>query len=278
MLYLLLLLFAVPAAHAEICEDFGFKSFPNFPNVCKTDEYREKAAEKKERCTYKENSLDCSKLFTKKSRTCRKKCVDEDKVIDGYVYYSLVVNPCNNNTGLNEQSDISNFVCRDNDVGFLCKRHESDNTKFYCKCKDPKDGIFSDRCVYTTNEEATANALGILTFIVIGFHFFYVRWNRKKNKVSEDTDRIIRAVFHVFTVALSLGLIFYTLAQLVNDKFSVLLGLWLVVAIAVFVAELYYICYKRRKPSAEQKPKIPVVQGTIIPLFKQYRDNRFNVI
>ena len=80
MLYLLLLaVLTVPAALAENCEDFGL-NLSQVSQTCAKQTNSEKKQQKKKRCTYKKNLLDCSKSFTKRSSTCRSKCDDEEKV------------------------------------------------------------------------------------------------------------------------------------------------------------------------------------------------------
>jgi len=196
MLHLLLLFYILAVARAD-CR--GLNANLNFSNVCDPDGFRESAARiqtGQKECTYS-NALtgtDCTGMKTKKEydkmkTTCRINCpaVRETKLtLDGtrYIFqeYTYKENPCTNNTGLAAQSDISEFVCKDEDTGFLCKMHDTDNTKFYCGCKEAKDGIFTDTCTFVSD-----STILTVVLIICGVILVCISWcvyNSKKDKLA----------------------------------------------------------------------------------------------
>ena len=203
MRYLLvLLLAALPAAHADECH--GLTPNATFPNVCEPDEFRTDGNRKRTNnvtdCAYTYTSYGvpkgCSGSYTSSREKCRENCDFDDIFnfmgVKKYKYYDYVYekNPGNSETGLVAKSDTSKFLCKDVDTGFLCKNDDKDDEVFYCGCKKAEGGTFSKTCYYTTDDENDVLILMILLVVLFLCHCAYVFgayvfntcvfWNSKK--------------------------------------------------------------------------------------------------
>ena len=278
MFYLLLLVLGVSAAYADDCK--GLTPDADFPNVCKSDEFRtDKERGKRigtKGCTYSYTNngatIKCKEKKTK-DKKCKKYCNKETYKITEIIYedYTYEKKPCNNETGLVAQSDISKFLCKNKDTGFLCKNDDYDDEVFYCGCKKAEGGTFGTTCSFITDAESTVVILAFLLAFVAFLHFVYIR--RKK---TEKDDRLDKAL-NVILCGSSLLLVVLNLIPLTTEKENGIFAAGMVVALVVLGAESYYFYIKRGKMQTVYATVVPVAVP-LPKLPKTYRDNRFNII
>lgn len=301
MLYLLLLLFAVPAAHAAKCR--GLNTISGYDDICDSEESPFSADNiNKTSCSisgcgdedgYKGSQRNCARcniILTDYRYTLeftrgfgRRKKTKATNTEYYFYYDSWELKICNNNTGEVPMKNSNNFVCQnEEDARFLCIPDPDSNTTITPKiCRENSciediqtkadQSFFKCKCNDPEGGEFDGNCnfisnedLLVTALYIITAVAIFIKYVAECCQKEKTNQRCSQFSTFMLIVLLLVSLGFWIFAEYsATFPFAFFLSL---IVLALKVGRVWYV-------NKQEGGNI-----TVEKIVKAYRDDRFNVI